>query len=134
MSLTAYVLRFLEGTNEFVEVDPQVTSKARSYLISQQTPSGAWTRYDWSTKDQKDDPIETAYVARALMARSISRGQLRYCRNHLEAARAHCECSRIVDAIGSPRRIHNLLEPGSKRHSFLWMGYCWAPGDYSSCR
>ncbi len=72
MSLTAYVLRFLEGTNEFVEVDPQVTSKARSYLISQQTPSGAWTRYDWSTKDQKDDPIETAYVARALATSSES--------------------------------------------------------------
>ena len=72
MSLTAYVLRFLEGTNEFVEVDPQVTSKTRSYLISQQTPSGAWTRYDWSTKDQKDDPIETAYVARALATSSES--------------------------------------------------------------
>jgi CD109 antigen len=72
VSLTAYVLRFLGGASEFVEVDPQVRSKARSYLISHQTPSGAWTRYDWSTKDQKDDPIETAYVARALATSSES--------------------------------------------------------------
>ena len=51
-ALTAYVLRFLDGAREFVEVDPQVLSKARSYLVSQQAPSGAWTRYDWSTKGQ----------------------------------------------------------------------------------
>ena len=72
VALTAYVLRFLDGASEFVEVDPQVLSKARSYLISQQTPSGAWTRYDWSTKAQIDDPVKTAYVARALATSSKS--------------------------------------------------------------
>jgi uncharacterized protein YfaS (alpha-2-macroglobulin family) len=66
VALTAYVLRFLDGAREFVEVDPQIMSKARSYLVSQQTPSGAWTRYDWSTKAQIDDPTRTAYVTRAL--------------------------------------------------------------------
>jgi hypothetical protein len=66
VALTAYVLRFLDGAREFVEVDPQIMSKARSYLASQQTPSGAWTRYDWSTKAQIDDPMKTAYVTRAL--------------------------------------------------------------------
>jgi len=70
--LTAYVLRFIAGASDFVEVDPQVLSKARSYLISQQTPSGAWTRYDWSTKSQIDDPMKTAYVARALATSSKS--------------------------------------------------------------
>ena len=70
--LTAYVLRFLGGARDFVEVDPQVLSKARSYLISQQTPSGAWTRYDWSTKGRIDDPMNTAYVARALATSSKS--------------------------------------------------------------
>jgi A-macroglobulin TED domain/Alpha-2-macroglobulin family/Carboxypeptidase regulatory-like domain/MG2 domain/A-macroglobulin receptor binding domain/Macroglobulin domain MG3 len=68
--LTAYVLRFIAGASDFVEVDPQVVSKARSYLVSQQTPSGAWTRYDWSTKSQIDDPMKTAYVARALATSS----------------------------------------------------------------
>jgi uncharacterized protein YfaS (alpha-2-macroglobulin family) len=64
--LTAYVLRFLVGASEFIQVDPEVILKTRSYLISQQTPAGAWTSYDWSTKSQKDDPMKTAYVARAL--------------------------------------------------------------------
>jgi A-macroglobulin TED domain/Alpha-2-macroglobulin family/Carboxypeptidase regulatory-like domain/MG2 domain/A-macroglobulin receptor binding domain/Macroglobulin domain MG3 len=68
--LTAYVLRFIAGASDFVEVEAQVLSKARSYLISQQTPSGAWTRYDWSTKGQIDDPMKTAYVARALATSS----------------------------------------------------------------
>jgi hypothetical protein len=66
VALIAYVLRFMEGASEFAAVDPQVVAKARSYLISQQTPAGAWTRYDWSTKGQIDDPMKTAYVARAL--------------------------------------------------------------------
>jgi hypothetical protein len=70
--LTAYVLRFLAGASHFVEIDPQIMSKARSHLISQQTPSGAWTRYDWSTEGQKDDPVKTAYVARALATSSKS--------------------------------------------------------------
>lgn len=65
-------MRFLDGASEFVEVDPQVLSKARSYLMSQQTPSGAWTRYDWSTKGQIEDPMKTAYVARALATSSKS--------------------------------------------------------------
>jgi hypothetical protein len=70
VALTAYVLRFIAGASDFVEVDPQVVSKARSYLVSQQTPSGAWTRYDWSTKSQIDDPMKTAYAARALATSS----------------------------------------------------------------
>jgi uncharacterized protein YfaS (alpha-2-macroglobulin family) len=37
--LTAYVLRFIAGASDFVEVDPQVMAKARSYLVSQQTPA-----------------------------------------------------------------------------------------------
>jgi hypothetical protein len=72
VALTAYVLRFLDGAREFVEVDPQIMSKARSYLVSQQAPSGAWTRYDWSTKGQIDDPMRTAYVTRALATSSKS--------------------------------------------------------------
>jgi A-macroglobulin TED domain len=72
--LTGYVMRFLDGASDFVEVDPQVLSKARSYMISQQTSSGAWTRYDWSTKAQTADPIKTAYVARALATSSKTLG------------------------------------------------------------
>ena len=70
VALTAYVLRFMAGASHFIEVDPQIMSKTRAYLISQQAQSGAWTRYDWSTKGQKDDPMKTAYVARALATSS----------------------------------------------------------------
>jgi len=72
LALTAYVLRFLAGASEFVAVDPQILAKAQTYLISQQTPLGAWTQYDWSTKSQKDNPMQTAYVARALATSSQS--------------------------------------------------------------
>jgi uncharacterized protein YfaS (alpha-2-macroglobulin family) len=74
IALTAYVLRFLAGANEFIQVDPELILKTRSYLISQQTQTGAWANYDWSTKSQNDDPIETAYVARALATSSRSLG------------------------------------------------------------
>jgi uncharacterized protein YfaS (alpha-2-macroglobulin family) len=66
VALTAYVLRFLSAASEFIEVNPEVIARARAYLISQQTPAGAWTRYDWWAKAQKEDPMQTAYVARAL--------------------------------------------------------------------
>jgi hypothetical protein len=74
VALTAYVLRFLSAASEFIEVDPDVTSKARAYLIKQQAQTGAWTRYDWLTASQKDNPQETAYVVRALATsgRSLS--------------------------------------------------------------
>jgi hypothetical protein len=72
VALTAYVLRFLSAASEFIEVDPALISKTRAYLISQQAQTGAWTRYDWSAKSQKDDPTETAYVARALATSSQS--------------------------------------------------------------
>jgi hypothetical protein len=75
VALTAYVLRFLTEAGEFVEVDPQIMSKERSYLVSQQTPLGAWTRYDWSTKGQIEDPMKTAYVARAMATSSKSPDQ-----------------------------------------------------------
>jgi len=67
-------MRFLDGASDFAEVDPQVLSQARSYMIAQQTSSGAWTRYDWSTKAQIEDPMKTAYVARALATSSKTLG------------------------------------------------------------
>jgi A-macroglobulin complement component len=58
--------------SEFVEIDPQVLPRARTHLMSQQTKSGAWTRYDWLKKNQIDDQTMTAYVARALATSSRS--------------------------------------------------------------
>ncbi len=70
VALSAYVVRFLSEASEFIEVEPGLVSKTRAYLVSQQTQTGAWTRYDWLTKSQKEDAAETAYVARALATSS----------------------------------------------------------------
>jgi hypothetical protein len=70
VALTAYVLRFVNAAQGFVEVDASVSSRARDYLVAQQTKSGAWTSYRWDFRKQADveieDPNLTAYIARGL--------------------------------------------------------------------
>ncbi len=66
LALTAYVLRFLTDAGEFIDVDSAVTSGARAYLLTQQSQSGAWRHYDYRVKKLVDDPMDTAYVVRAL--------------------------------------------------------------------
>jgi uncharacterized protein YfaS (alpha-2-macroglobulin family) len=68
LALTAYVLRFLTDADEFIDVDADVMARARAYLVAQQSQTGAWQRYDYRTKKQVDDPMDTAYIARALAA------------------------------------------------------------------
>ena len=68
LALTAYVLRFLADADEFIDVDAAVITRARAYLVAQQSQTGAWQRYDYWTKKQIDDPMDTAYIARALAA------------------------------------------------------------------
>jgi len=68
--LTAYVLRFLLDTREFIAVDERVVADARSYLLSEQQKSGAWVRMQWNSRTEtlgeQEDANLTAYVARAL--------------------------------------------------------------------
>jgi len=70
VALTAYVLRFLNAAQRFVELDATVSSRARDYLVAQQTKTGAWTSYRWDSRKQADveveDPNLTAYIARGL--------------------------------------------------------------------
>jgi len=70
VALTAYVLRFLNAAQEFIEVDAGVLGRARDYLIAQQTKTGAWTFLRWDYQKQalveEEDPNLTAYIARAL--------------------------------------------------------------------
>jgi hypothetical protein len=66
VALTAYVLRFLNSTGEFVEVDGAIGRRARDYLTAHQAKSGAWTSYRWDLEKEADDANLTAYVARAL--------------------------------------------------------------------
>jgi hypothetical protein len=70
VALTAYVLRFLNAAQGFIEVDVGVAGRARDYLLAQQTKTGAWTFLRWDFKKQaeveEEDPNLTAYIARAL--------------------------------------------------------------------
>jgi hypothetical protein len=102
VALTAYILRFLTGASDFIEVDPAIKSNARAYLIAQQTPSGAWTSYDWSTKRQRDDPMKTAYVARALSTSSESLE---------ENDRAMVNTSVAMDAMSAPSILYDYYNP-----------------------
>src|SRR5271168_1245782 len=70
VALTAYVLRFLNGAQGFIEVNADVAGRARDYLVAQQTKTGAWTSLRWDYQKQalveEEDPNLTAYIARAL--------------------------------------------------------------------
>jgi len=70
VALTAYVLRFLNAAQSFVDVDSSIASRARDYLVAQQAKTGAWTTYRWDSQKGKEveaeDPNLTAYIARAL--------------------------------------------------------------------
>lgn len=65
-ALTAYVLRFLSGASEFVEVDPSIIAKGRGYVISKQDASGAWLSYSWDAQNNEPNAMLTAYVLRSL--------------------------------------------------------------------
>ena len=72
VALTAYVLRFLTAAQGFIEVDAIVASRARDYLVAQQTKTGAWTTLRWDFRNGAEVEVEaedanlTAYIARTL--------------------------------------------------------------------
>ncbi len=59
---------FLLAAGEFVHVDDDAIVKARDYLLTQQSKSGAWRAYNWRQQSRVDDPNLSAYVTRALAA------------------------------------------------------------------
>jgi hypothetical protein len=68
-ALTAYALRFLQDAREFVSVDDDVISGARTWLIKRQQANGSWLAHSY-VSDQADTgrrtTLLTAYVARVL--------------------------------------------------------------------
>src|SRR5579859_1932741 len=61
LALTAYALRFLSDTREFVAVDPAVVESARQWLLRQQVANGSWQE-----AADLDNLSLTAYVTLAL--------------------------------------------------------------------
>jgi uncharacterized protein YfaS (alpha-2-macroglobulin family) len=68
LALTAYVLRFLVGASDFIDVDPRIVERARGYLMSKQVKSGAWQTFSWNLKHDDDDANLTACITRSLAA------------------------------------------------------------------
>jgi hypothetical protein len=66
--LTAYALRFLVDASEFVDVDPEVISSIRRWLLQQVSPQGAWMG-KYATGTQMDQWIAryyTSYIVQVL--------------------------------------------------------------------
>jgi uncharacterized protein YfaS (alpha-2-macroglobulin family) len=59
-ALTAYALRFLSDAAEFIEVDRELATAARKWLLQQQAPDGSWTPRHGSAATL------TGYAARVL--------------------------------------------------------------------
>jgi hypothetical protein len=67
ISLTAYVLDFLQQASEFVTVDPALLAHARKYLVTTQSPGGNWLFYFHGGQPRPDTNV-TALTVRVLAA------------------------------------------------------------------
>jgi hypothetical protein len=66
LALTAYVLRFLEGASEFIEVDRSVINRSAAYIVGHQSKTGAWLTHRWGQEKDVEDLNLTAYMTRTL--------------------------------------------------------------------
>ena len=73
-ALTAYILRFLNDAQNFINVDEKVIEDAQNWLLKQQQTDGSWnTKY-------VDTDSSTAYIVRSL---SLNDGKDEDTKNHL---------------------------------------------------
>ena len=73
LSVSAYALRFLTEASEFIEVDSDVVTAARRWLLQQTAPQGGWMEKDSNGKYLEGSGLYlTAYVVEAL-ARDLQR-------------------------------------------------------------
>jgi hypothetical protein len=70
VALTAYAIRFLTDASEFTEVDTEVISRARAWLVKQQRPDGSWPAM---SSNKVENERQTGMLT-ALVARSLSQG------------------------------------------------------------
>ena len=68
LALSAYVLRFLEGASEFIDVDRSVINRAAAFIVARQSKSGAWLSHRWGQEKDVEDLNLTAYMTRTLAA------------------------------------------------------------------
>ena len=73
LSVSAYALRFLAEASEFIDVDSDVVTAARRWLLQQTAPQGGWMEKDSNGKYLEGSGLYlTAYVVEAL-ARDMQR-------------------------------------------------------------
>ena len=71
LALTAYALRFLNDAGPVIEVDADVVSETRTWLLSQQRADGSWPAPRWynsGAEERRQTALTTAFVARVLAA------------------------------------------------------------------
>jgi CD109 antigen len=70
LALTAYALRFLNDASRVIEVDADVLSETRAWLLRQQREDGSWPAPRWYTnaEERRQTALTTAFVARILAA------------------------------------------------------------------
>lgn len=70
VALTAYAVRFLNDAKDAIDVDEDVITKAREWLIRKQNADGSWSNYNNNTDStepaKRQRAILTAYIARVL--------------------------------------------------------------------
>ncbi len=69
IALSAYALRFLSDTSDFIKVDPEVVQAARSWLMGQQRKDASWPGHRWVIEGREDTrraALLTASIARVL--------------------------------------------------------------------
>ncbi len=76
LALTAYALRFLKDAGRVIEVDGDVVSETRAWLLRQQQEDGSWPaprRYN-DALHKRQTALTTAFIARVLAATQKAEG------------------------------------------------------------
>jgi hypothetical protein len=69
LALSAYALRFLTDAGRVIEVDADVISETRDWLIKKQRADGSWPAHTWGGReDTRQTALTTVFIARVLAA------------------------------------------------------------------
>jgi hypothetical protein len=112
VALTAYAIRFLTDAADVMELDHDVITEARSWLIQQQKSDGSWSPHDFGMDDPFDRrrAVLTAYVARIIAAtESIPSSVPNDASATAERAAVMAALQRAMEYVG--RRSKEIDEP-----------------------
>ena len=111
LALTAYALRFLSEAQGIIDVDDNVISQARAWLIEQQRADGSWPANNYGEKgeDKRRTALLTAYIARVLGMTAASATNDTDESNLKPGSIVTQELRRALEYLG--RRVDEIDEP-----------------------